>query len=271
MTGEAAKISEDARRRMDAYLDAIDRALADAGAGRPERRNITDDVEAQIMEMLASRACIEAGAADVEAVIAELDPPAAYAVEAGAAAEAPAPPPPPPPPGAVRRRMCLTAVMGVLAPPVLLAASPLAVAVIFQAAFDEARRAPVASPSRLAGSISAGLHVVPLCGAVGMVAMTILGVVAIRQIRRSAGRLYGMGLAVFDALCLPLLLLDGLVILAVGGAAAAASRVFLGGAGVGRMPVAILLAVMVPVCAAVDCLIARAVWRAAVRGQAGGC
>jgi tRNA A-37 threonylcarbamoyl transferase component Bud32 len=40
---------------------------------------------------------------------------------------------------------------------------------------------------------------------------TILGWIAIARIRRSAGRIYGLGLAVFDALLYPLLVLTGLV------------------------------------------------------------
>ena len=40
---------------------------------------------------------------------------------------------------------------------------------------------------------------------------TILGWVAVSQIRRSAGKLYGMGLAVFDGLIFPLLVLDGVI------------------------------------------------------------
>ncbi len=44
---------------------------------------------------------------------------------------------------------------------------------------------------------------------------TILGVVAIGQIKRSKGRLYGMPLAVFDALLFPLLLLDAIILVAV--------------------------------------------------------
>jgi len=40
---------------------------------------------------------------------------------------------------------------------------------------------------------------------------TILGFVALSQIRRSAGKLYGLGLALFDALLFPLLALDGLI------------------------------------------------------------
>lgn len=41
---------------------------------------------------------------------------------------------------------------------------------------------------------------------------TVLGWIAVSQIRRSAGRLYGLRLAVFDGLMFPLLALDGLVI-----------------------------------------------------------
>ncbi|MBN2437533.1 MAG: biopolymer transporter ExbD, partial [Deltaproteobacteria bacterium] len=40
---------------------------------------------------------------------------------------------------------------------------------------------------------------------------TLLGWIAVAQIRRSAGKLYGLGLAVFDGLFFPLLALDGLI------------------------------------------------------------
>jgi tRNA A-37 threonylcarbamoyl transferase component Bud32 len=42
---------------------------------------------------------------------------------------------------------------------------------------------------------------------------TILGWVAVGQIRRSAGRIYGMGLALFEGMLFPLLALDGLIFL----------------------------------------------------------
>ena len=42
---------------------------------------------------------------------------------------------------------------------------------------------------------------------------TILGAISISQIRHSAGRLYGLGLALFDALLFPLLLLDAVIVL----------------------------------------------------------
>ncbi|MGA2255934.1 MAG: hypothetical protein ABSG53_14915, partial [Thermoguttaceae bacterium] len=54
-----------------------------------------------------------------------------------------------------------------------------------------------------------------LCALVAFMASfgtTILGVVAIGQIKHSKGRLYGMPLAVFDALVFPLLLLDAVAL-----------------------------------------------------------
>ena len=50
----------------------------------------------------------------------------------------------------------------------------------------------------------------------GMLGTTIFGWVAISQIRRSAGKLYGMWLAVFNGLLFPLLALDAIVCLFVG-------------------------------------------------------
>ena len=54
---------------------------------------------------------------------------------------------------------------------------------------------------------------VGLIGWLSPFATTILGWVAVSQIRRSTGRLYGLGLAVFDGLLFPLLALDGLIFL----------------------------------------------------------
>ncbi len=57
------------------------------------------------------------------------------------------------------------------------------------------------------------LVIIPLSviGVVAPVVTTVCGFVAISQIRHSAGRLYGLGLAVFDALLFPLLLLDVII------------------------------------------------------------
>lgn len=55
-----------------------------------------------------------------------------------------------------------------------------------------------------------------LLGALGATApfgTTILGCVSIAQIRRSAGTIYGLGMALFDALLFPLMILDGIIVL----------------------------------------------------------
>ena len=67
----------DARRRLDAHLDAVERVLVDAGQSREHRRGVVDDLEAQIVEIL-SRRTSEPTAADVSDVVAALDPPSAY-------------------------------------------------------------------------------------------------------------------------------------------------------------------------------------------------
>jgi hypothetical protein len=56
------------------------------------------------------------------------------------------------------------------------------------------------------------ITLIPL-GLTAPFASTILGYVGLAHIRHSAGRLYGLGLALFDALLFPLLLLDGVVVL----------------------------------------------------------
>ncbi len=55
------------------------------------------------------------------------------------------------------------------------------------------------------------LTLLPL-GAAAPFGTTILGWVAISQIRHSCGRLFGLGLAVFDALAYPLLVSDALIL-----------------------------------------------------------
>jgi len=85
---------------------------------------------------------------------------------------------------------------------------------------------------------------------------TILGWVAVSQIRRSAGKLYGMWLAVFDGLFFPLLLLDGIIVDALTKAfqlfhIAPSSLIFWG------------------VSALIDFFIVRAVWRAVNKSSAG--
>jgi len=84
-----------------------------------------------------------------------------------------------------------------------------------------------------------------------LLAAIILGWVAVAQIRRSAGRLFGMGLAVFDGLFIPLLALDWLFARIVFSAPNTSSML---------QPWAILLTVLVIGIA--DWFIIRTVWRA---------
>jgi serine/threonine protein kinase len=87
---------------------------------------------------------------------------------------------------------------------------------------------------------------------------TILGWVAVWQIRRSAGRLRGMALALFDALAFPLLLFDGAVLFA--GLGLVGSRFM--APEVLRSPLFVTLALCVV--AVMDYFIARAIWSAVV-------
>lgn len=72
-------ILEEAGRRLDAYLDAVEAALSRGGTPREGRRAIVDDLEAQLREMLWTRTGGgEATIDDVERLLAEVDPPSAY-------------------------------------------------------------------------------------------------------------------------------------------------------------------------------------------------
>ncbi|MCX6922586.1 MAG: protein kinase, partial [Verrucomicrobia bacterium] len=105
---------------------------------------------------------------------------------------------------------------------------------------------------------------------------TVLGWIAVAQIRRSAGRLYGLGLAVCDGLLFPLLALDGLIC----GMWLVAVRVVAhsvhpsGWPWAGRSSEHLLIALWVLVTlatsAVVDFLIIRLVWRNVKQSTAAG-
>jgi serine/threonine protein kinase len=104
-------------------------------------------------------------------------------------------------------------------------------------------------------------------GVIGVFGTTILGWVAVSQIRRSAGKLRGLWLAVFDGLLFPLMALDALV----------GWWIFLCFDGMARHQhpqggaanLSGVLTVIIPVCIALDWLLIRRVWRAVNRGGAG--
>jgi len=101
-----------------------------------------------------------------------------------------------------------------------------------------------------------------LLGSSSVFGTTILGFVSISHIRNSAGRLYGMGLALFDALLYPLLALDAAII-------ACSWLVFRTPAvfpfpGVFRLGFALLVAGII--CIMIDFFIVRWAWRKANKG-----
>jgi serine/threonine protein kinase len=103
-----------------------------------------------------------------------------------------------------------------------------------------------------------------LVGIPGVLGATILGWVAVTQIRRSAGKLHGLWLAVFDGLLFPLLALDGAIV----GAVFIALRLFLDQvlkrsmASPMGIPILFLVPIVLGVVALADFLIIRRVWRA---------
>ena len=115
------------------------------------------------------------------------------------------------------------------------------------------------------------LSFVALLLLLGFIATTILGWIAVTDIRRSAGKLYGLWLAVFDGLLFPLLVVDGLitivgVIVIKSVNSGVHDRIFdsfQGGFTRSRtgpvLPVMVGFALLL---VAVDFLVTRAVWRA---------
>ncbi len=209
------KLNPAARRRLDEYLDQVERLLMDSAVEREQRRSIVDDVEGQALEMLRSRTS-QPDDSDVQAVIASLDPAEDYVRAAAGDTQQPAGQPagrpepqaaapsatlPEAADGAGSPRFSRTAIIGALMLVPLLFFTPLALSgrmLLFTHAGSSGMMFPFGSLILLVPF----LFLIPMC---------ILGVVAISRIRHSEGRLYGMGLAVFDALLLPLLLLNGAV------------------------------------------------------------
>ncbi len=109
--------------------------------------------------------------------------------------------------------------------------------------------------------IALAVTMLPL-GLTAPLGATICGAVSLAQIRHSGGRLYGLGLAVFDLLLYPLLVLDvaiGFVVFALMQHIASTS----GGEHVQVILLLPMLGITFLICAAVDTLIFWLVWRAA--------
>ncbi len=209
MSQSAPEMPADVRRRSDDHLDAIEGVLLRGDVSRTERRSIVDEVETQIYEMLAARAEQEPAAA-VAAVLAELDPPIAYAAEdvvSPVRSEAS-------PAGesdvfrSFRERLLIANLRRQwrrwwspsahdrrLSPPAVVGAVWAGFA-LFLAMLAAASGRP---PEPLVGLML-------LVGCSGAVAVTLLGFIALRRIRRSEGREYGLPLALVEAFLFPAVL-----------------------------------------------------------------
>jgi tRNA A-37 threonylcarbamoyl transferase component Bud32 len=144
-----------------------------------------------------------ASAADAKAAVEKLAGHSAPPLKA----EAPPVAAPPATPVSSQPRLSRTALVGALwAPWFFLAVSAYFWPVIVQVKPDSAPHGPA--------GWQVMITLLPL-GLTSPFGTTILGYVALSHIRHSAGRLYGLGLALFDALLFPLLLVDGLVFVLV--------------------------------------------------------
>jgi len=219
MTDARMDLPPDVRIHVDVYLDAVRAAQMAAGVPSDEAAGIRDDLRAQIYDMLSARAAGRAPAPeDVQAVLAQLEPPEAFgpAGEAGADAGAPpraaappapaaaAAPPVPAPPGPPKPKFCRTALLGLLGfLPVMgfcvLLVPLFVLGVHVQHVGPEG--GPLPAMSRMPWlAVCAGL--IPLAG---MLWTTVCGIAAIVQIRRAAGQLTGLWLAVFDTVVFPII------------------------------------------------------------------
>ncbi len=147
--------------------------------------------------------------------------------------------------------------------------------VIWTAPLDVvAKPAPVSPLQQVLQAIGIFLVVVTLVLSItAPLGATILGAISISQIRHSAGRLYGLGLALFDAIAFPLLLLDVLIVMpAMAIISFALYSVMQPAAGAAlpiRLGVLFVFGLAILLALGVDYLIVRWAWRAASRPVGG--
>jgi serine/threonine protein kinase len=177
------QISEDEWKRVEAQ----NRKVVFSRSERP----------GPLLCLLSGLALIVSGSLTLRAMVSECSSAAGERTSAAAAS-----------PDFSQPRLSRTALIGaVWAPWFFLAA--LAFATV------EMRRVPLGStPTGPAGWQGALLIALLLPGVTAPFGTTILGYVALSQILHSAGRLYGLGLALFDALVFPLLVVDYLIMAA---------------------------------------------------------
>ena len=200
-----ATLSPALRALIDERLDGIDRVLRHGRTPRPERLEILDSVENQILEMLAKRTADEPTRRDLLAVLAELDPPEAYAFgdetrSRDSDVEAILPPKP------VAANMTAT--------PAKWSSLAIVAGVGVPAWIVGAALTVLAAVAMGGDSAEAFLFIGLAIGVLAAFVNTGIGVWAMITIGRSNGALKGMAFAAAGA-CLPLLFLFHLVALQV--------------------------------------------------------
>ncbi len=188
MTSLTLEMPPSLQRLVNERLDAIDRVLLLSGLPRPERQAAVAEVDSQIHEMLAQRAPAGPERHDLLAVLSQLDPPEAFLSEESAAAQlGPAAVSPQrkqlqPQPSVLALCSAVAGLIGGLS----------IVGVIVGYLYDSE------AVALLSGMIALLMGILATIG----------GVVSIFRIRESKGFEFGLPLAVFATLFLPLALLD---------------------------------------------------------------
>ena len=194
MTMATVNLESGLQALVDDRLDAIDRVLLRAGVSRGERRNIVEEVEAQVYELLGRKTEGESTRAHVLSVLATLDPPEAYAPEpyrqrVRENGESPKP--------RIRRPQPSLLALGSATGGVV--SGFLTVVLTFFVMEDGL------------GELTLALAALLLPAAL---AVTVCGVVAIVRIRRSDGWLFGLRAALFAAILYPFILANGVLVMA---------------------------------------------------------
>ncbi|MEM1353278.1 MAG: hypothetical protein AAGH88_00195 [Planctomycetota bacterium] len=214
--------------RLDTHLDAVDDVLRKHGKSRSERSAIVDELANQIIEMIADRREGEPKLEDLDAVLAEIDPPEAYArhsidlpvegVLPGFPEEA----------SVVASRFNRATMFGLIWL-VGFVFSFLLIGALLNITVEPTTYVPhqdaygrtipggrtITKPPVHAYQTWWGIMLLIFVGLPGLLApigTTILGWVGISQIKHSAGRQHGMGLAVFNALFFILLAVLGCIL-----------------------------------------------------------
>ncbi len=204
------ELTPEARRKLDAYLDAVDDILRKQGRGREERSAVIDGLEDQVNDMLAKRTPLgESSQTRIDAVLHELEPPEAYIRQSVdlPASDAPSVTPTAP---ANEARQCGYGLAGLAWAAWFALSTILLPLTLLLGRMQRTVHVGNTPPSETGWNILAlvlwGMLLISLPGLLAPVTTTGLGIVSLGRIRAAPRRFIGWGLAVFDTLIFPSLL-----------------------------------------------------------------